>query len=163
MPMIANGRSAPDFSLTAVGSKRQVNLQNGADQILLIFHTYHTARLVGATIKNLRVTFPDPERLLVASVPNLSAIPRLLHRLARKILHDAYQEAAQEVPVSEEAADHIVILPDWKGTVTKKYQVPKGNNQVTMVLIDQARLIQRTYVGEEPVGAALSLLNGSGK
>jgi hypothetical protein len=160
MSFLATGRAAPAFSLTAVVSDRQVNLNNEAERLLLIFHTYHTARLVGATVKNLRFTFPDPERLLVASVPDLSAIPRLLHGLAKKIMRDAYHEAAQEVPASQNAADHIIILPDWKGSVLKAYQVPKGNSQVAMVLIDQARLIQGTYWGAEPVEAALPLLNG---
>jgi hypothetical protein len=162
MPIIADGRTAPDFSLTAVVSKRQVTLQDGADQLLLIFHTYHTARLVGDTVKRVKRTNPDPDRLLVAAVTDLSSIPRLLHGVARKILSDAYQEAAQEVPPGEQVADHIVILPDWKGSVSKAYQVPKGNDKVAMVLIDQARLIQGTYVGQEPVEAALALLNGAG-
>ncbi len=162
MPLLASGVKAPPFSLTAVVSDRAVTLQNSAERMLLMFHGYQTSRLVGEVVKGVRGSYPDAERLLVASVPDLSFLPRLMHPIANKIMRDAYQEAAALVPESEDPADHILILPDWKGSAFAAYQVPKSSEDVALVLIDQARRIQGTYVGGEPVGAALALLNGSG-
>lgn len=160
MPLLPEGSEAPPFALTAAVSERPVNLQISADKLLLIFHTYHTAVLVGSIVKTVRETYPDPEQLFIASVTDLRSIPRLLHGVARKIIRDAYHQAAQEVPEGEDPADHIIILPDWKGKAFTAYQVPESNNQVSLVLIDRARLIQGTYLGDDPLPEALALLNG---
>lgn len=160
MSFLPAGNAAPPLSLTAISSKRPINLQNRADKLMLLFHGYQTAVLAGRVIQGVRESYPDPNQLLIASVADLRSVPRLLQGAAKKIMDDAYKQAATYVPASEDPADHIIILPDWKGSVFTAYQVPKINGQVALVLIDERRRVQGSYLGDEPLQGALALLNG---
>ena len=163
MSFLANGSAAPDFSLTAVVSKRRISPLQMPGKTLLFFHGYQTAVQVGAVVKALKEDYPDPEQVVMASVVDLRAIPRFIHGLARKIMRDAYHQAAREVPDGQEVPDHIIILPDWKGVAFEAYQVPKRNDQVALVLIDEGHLIQGSYLGHEPLQGALALLENGQK
>ena len=94
MSFLAAGSPAPDFSLTAVVSKRSISPSNIPGQLLLIFHGYQAAALVGQTIRNIRHVYPDPRQLLIASVADMRIVPRLLRGMAEKIMRDAYHQAA---------------------------------------------------------------------
>ena len=159
MSFLPAGSPAPDFSLTAVVSERTISPTNITGQLLLIFHGYQAAALVGRTIEAIRAVYPDPQQLLIASVADMRIVPRLLRGMAEKIMGDAYHQAAAHVPSGQEPADHIIILPDWQGRVFAAYQIPENKGQVALVLIDQDQLIQDTYLGHEPQEAALALLN----
>lgn len=163
MPFLANGSAAPDFSLTAVVSERTISPLQTPGKFLLFFHSYHTAVQVGAVVKALKADYPDTDELLMASVVDLRAIPRLIHGLARKIMRDAYHQAAREVPEGQEVADHIIVLPDWKGAAFAAYQIPKSDDQVALVLIDKVKLIAGSYLGKEPLVGARELLENSQK
>jgi hypothetical protein len=73
-------------------------------------------------------------------------------------MRDAYNQAAREVPDGYEVADHIIILPDWKGAAFKAYQVPQSHDQVALVLVDEAKMVQGNYLGKEPLVGARELL-----
>ena len=160
MPFLPPSSPAPDFALTAVVSERTVSPQNTPGRLLLIFHGYETAVLAGSVIAGVREVHPDPQQLLIASVADLRVVPRLLKGMAEKIMRDAYQQAAQQVPPEENAADHVVILPDWAGTVFEAYGVPKSNGQVALVLVDEESQIGGSYLGDAPLAGALTLLDG---
>jgi hypothetical protein len=158
MSFLPAGNPAPDFSLTAVVSKRMISPRQVPGKFLLFFHGYQTAVQVGAAVKMLKKDYFDLDQVAMASVVDLRGIPRLIHPLAKKIMRDAYHQAAQEVPDGHEAADHIVILPDWKGAAFEAYQVPENHDQVALVLIDEAKMIQGSYMGKEPLAGARKLL-----
>ncbi len=160
MSFLATGSPAPDFSLRAVVSERSISPTNMPGQLLLIFHGYQAAALVGRTIQAIRGFYPDPQQLLIASVADMRIVPRLLRGMAEKIMRDAYHQAAARVPADQDPADHIIILPDWQGRVFAAYQIPENKGQVALVLIDQAQLIQGSYLGDKPQEAALTLLDG---
>jgi hypothetical protein len=158
MPILTNGRPAPDFTLTAVVSERQVSPLQAPGKFLLFFHSYHTAMEVGAVVKELKAEYMDIDQVAMASVVDLRGIPRFIHPLAKKIMRDAYHQAAREVPDDHEVADHIIILPDWKGKAFKAYQVPASSDKVALVLIDEKKKVQGSYVGQKPLAGALQLL-----
>ena len=158
MTFLAPGSPAPDFSLTAVGSKRKISPLQASGKFLLFFHGYQTAMQVGAVIKALKVDYLDTDKVAMASVVDLRGIPRLIHPLAKSIMRDAYNQAAREVPNGYEVADHIIILPDWKGAAFKAYQVPQNHEQVALVLVDEAKMVQGSYLGKEPLVGARKLL-----
>jgi hypothetical protein len=160
MSLLPPGTPAPDFSLTAVVSQRTVSPHDTPGKLLLIFHSYETAALAGSVIAGLRDLHPDPQRLLIASVADLRVVPRLLKGVAEKIMRDAYAQAAQQVPRGQDAADHVIILPDWAGTVFDTYRVPQSNGQVALVLVDEGAVIGGSYLGDAPLEGALSLLDG---
>lgn len=159
MSFLPSGSPAPDFSLTAVVSKRTISPQDTPNKLLLLFHGYEAATLAGSVIAGVREVYPDPQRLVIASVADLRVVPRLLKGMAEKIMGDAYQQAAQQVPQGEDAADHVVILPDWQGAVFEAYGVPRSNGQVALVLVNEESLIGGSYIGDAPLAGALSLLD----
>jgi hypothetical protein len=158
MAILANGSAAPDFRLTAVVSERSISPMDVPGKFLLFFHTYHTATEVGAVVKALKSDYMDTAEVTMASVVDLRGIPRFIHPLAKRIMSDAYYQAAREVPDGYEVADHIIVLPDWKGVAFKAYQIPNSHDQVALVLIDENKVVEGSYVGKEPLVGARNLL-----
>ena len=155
---LPDGKPAPPFSLKAVVSERTINPQNTTGALLLIFHSYQTALIVGEVIQAVREEYPRFDQVLIASVSDMRIVPRLLRGTAKKIMRNAYKEAAKQIPPGQDPADHIIILPDWNGVVFKAYRVPDTNRQVALVLINESKVIQGSYLGAQPAQVALSLL-----
>ena len=159
MNFLSSGTPAPPFSMTAAVSNRPISLQNKADFLLLIFHSYQTANIVGDVIQAVREARPHPEDVLIAGVSDMRIVPRFLKGMAEKIIKNAYDEATRRVPAGQDPADHIIILPDWKGAVFTNYQVPDTSEEVALVFIGRTREILGSYMGPHPQKAALRLLD----
>lgn len=158
---LPNGTPAPAFSSKAVVSERPISPQNTAGALLLIFHSYQTAAAVAKVIQTVREVYPNPDQVLLASVADMRIVPRLLRGTAKNIMRNAYKKAANQVPPGQDPADHIIILPDWNGVIFKAYRVPDVAGQVALVLIDESKVIQGSYLGAQPAQAALVLIAGT--
>lgn len=143
--------------MEAAVSGRTVALQSVPGLLLLVFHSYQTARAVGDVITAVRDTYPSPNQVLVAGVADMRPVPRLLRGAASAIIKSAYQEAQTYVPPGHDPADHIIILPDWEGDLYRAYRAPRTDRQLALVLVDEAKRIAGTYYGPRPVASALSL------
>jgi hypothetical protein len=90
---------APDFSLLAAGSGRQVTLRgNDGRPVVLIFHLQGTAPTAREINRAVRERYPDPDEVLVASVIDLSIVPPLYWVTVSLVLGQAYEKAAAELP-----------------------------------------------------------------
>ena len=158
MTLLPIGMPAPPFSLTAVTSERMISPQRVLAPLLLIFHSYQTASILGPIIQAAREVYPSSDEVLIASVADMRIVPRLLRKTATKMMQNAYKDASSKVPVGQKPADHIIILPDWNGIVFEAYQVPDTSRQVAMVLINQSKVIQGDYLGSQPQKAVIALL-----
>jgi hypothetical protein len=155
---LPEGTPAPAFSSKAVFSQRLISPQNTAGALLLIFHSYQTATTVAEVIQAVREVYPNPDQVLLASVADMRIVPRFLRGAAKNIMRNAYKEAARHVPSGQDPADHIIILPDWNGVIFKAYQVPDVAEQVALVLVNESKMIQGSYLGAQPAQAALALM-----
>lgn len=152
------GRPAPAFKLTAVKSGRQVSQKDCAGYVLgLIFHGRETADAVIDIQRVVRTAHPELT-VTLASVIDLSIIPRILHRMVKPVLEQIYEQAANEIPKDLNPADYIFLLPDWDGKVTKAFGVKNPDKTATVVVIDQEGNIVGSHQGPEPGKATLQLV-----
>lgn len=164
---LPSGTPAPGFALTAVATRRDFRLADFRGRaILLIFAEATGASASRDIVIALRRRYPDFAALAIAVVVDLRIVPGLLKGVAEGIMEAAYKQAAVEVPAGYDAADHLILLQDWNGAVTKAYGADGVGKQLTLVLIDAEGRVRGHYRGDLPVEGSLalvsSLMPGSG-
>ena len=161
--IIEAGVKAPDFSLRAVGSGRQVGLENVAGKtVVLVFHFQSTAGIARKVNYAVRARYPEPDRVLVASVVDLSLVPPFYQPMAGPFLYQAYEQTSSRLPPQAEPADYVVILPDWSGRVSRAYGARRTDRAAAVVVIDENSSIAGSYQGDQAVENVLEILDGHG-
>jgi hypothetical protein len=154
-----NGDRTPGFDLLAAGSGRRVRLRGLAGRKAVpVFHLQGTAPTARGINRAVRECFPDPEKVFVASVIDLSIVPPLYWITVGLVLGSAYEQAGRELPPDIDPADYLVILPDWNGRVTRDYGVRNTGRADAIVVVDEDANITVSYQGERPVEAVLEAL-----
>ncbi len=155
------GQPAPHFQLKAVESHRVVSTDHPAARALVL--TFHDETAMGAVRElqeTVRDAYPAASDVLMASVVDLSRVPRMLRRVVEPVLKQAYAEAARFVPAEMDPADYIIILPDWTGEVAALFGAHRSDKTPHLVVIDRAGRMVGSYEGKALAQAAMSLLTG---
>ncbi len=98
---LETGERAPHFSLLAAGSARRVSLRAEAGRrVVLVFHLQGTAPTAREINHAVRARFPDPQRVLVASVIDLSIVPPVYWMSVSLILNQAYDRTTKKLPLA---------------------------------------------------------------
>ena len=156
---LETGKQAPRFSLLAAGSGRQINTRNVMGRrVVLIFHLQGTAPTAREINRAVRIHYPDPEDVLVASVIDLSIVPPFYWMSVGLILNQAYDRAAEELPPDADPAKYVVILPDWGGLVSRRYDVGNTGRAAAIVVLDEGGSVAASYQGERPVETVLEVI-----
>ncbi len=160
-PSVIAGAAAPPFELTALGSNRVVSLDAcQGTAMLLAFHDQNTVADVQAMQEAVRARYPDATTLLVPSVVNMSAVPVFLRSLAEQVMRGTYAKAAEAMPPGLDVADYVVILLDWDGKVSKRYNARKISAAPLLTLIDGEGIVRGIHQGGDLAQAALAMLEG---
>lgn len=155
---MAPGRPAPGFKLAAVKSGREVSPKDCSGYVLgLIFHDRETSQAVIDIQTLVRPEYPDTG-LTLASVVDVSRVPRLLRGVARPFLEGIYDDAAKQMPKELKPEDYIFLLPDWDGKVTKSFGVKNQDKVAALVVVDRDGIVSGSYQGPEPGPAMLALV-----
>lgn len=153
------GQPAPPFKVTATKSGRQVSQSDCRGTVLgLIFHgrdNYQAAVDVNTAV---RPVFPSATELTLASVLDLTIVPRLLQGAVKPMLEKAYDQAASQIPAGYDPADYVFLLPDWNGSLYKAFGVKNAEKMAALVVIDGAGTVVGSYQGPQPGEAALKLV-----
>ena len=152
------GQAAPPFVLTALGSGRQIGPASSSHALLLVFHDQNTVDQVQAMQENVRSRYADAGQLQIAIVVNMKAVPVFLRGAAEAVMKTSYYKAAAAMPQGLDAADYVVILPDWDGSVSQAYGALKITRQPRLVLLDQQGIIHDVYHDVETSAAALAMI-----
>ncbi|HEX5847997.1 MAG TPA: hypothetical protein VFY59_02285 [Rubrobacter sp.] len=156
---LETGERAPYFSLLAAGSGRRVDTQNVVGRrVVLVFHLQGTAPTAREINRAVRLRYPDPEDVLIASVIDLSIVPPFYWMSVGLILGQAYDRAAQELPPGADPAEYVVILPDWGGLVSRRYDVGNTGRAAAIVVLDEDGSVAASYQGERPVESVLEVI-----
>ena len=156
---IPPGRPAPNFRLTAVKTNQPIGPKECAGRPLgLVFHNQHTVQAVVDVNTAVRPLYPHPSQVTLASVVDLSAVPRMLHRMVQPFLERAYDEAASHIPAGYQPAEYVFLLPDWDGKASKAFGVTHADKTAAIVVIDGAGNVVGSYQGPEPGPATLRLV-----
>lgn len=129
---------APDTTLQAVVSERTVSLDDPDVLTVLIFHGEDTADAASEVNFAIRQAFPSASRVLIASVVDLGYVPEMFHGLARDVMRAAfYKEKDAYLPEGYSADDYIVILPDWRGEVTRAFGFEDVDETLGVVVLEE--------------------------
>jgi hypothetical protein len=147
----------PNKIIKALGSGREIDLQNLGVPTVLIFHyrdTSETARSINNTIREEYTA----EDVLVASVLDLHSIPKLARGATKAMINREYQKAVDDLKPDQKPEDYVILLPDWNGQMTKAFGFKDTNSKVGLVFLDASGYILETYHGDNPVTDVLTLL-----
>lgn len=155
------GEPSPDFEIEAVVSGRVINPRE-ADwrALVLLFFNQKSSGAVANVQDTVRPVYPSAADVAIASVIDLSGVPRMFRGMAKKALAQGYEEASHQIPDDWDPVQYVVLLPDWKGEVAKAYGIDDLDEFAAVVVIDAEGKVVGSYRGEEPGQAAVELLNG---
>lgn len=129
---------APDTTLQAVVSERNVSLDEPNVLTVLIFHGEDTADAASEVNFAIRQAFPSASRVLIASVVDLGYVPEMFRGLARDAMRAAFhKEKDAYLPDGYSADDYIVILPDWEGDVTRAFGFHNVDETLGIVVLEE--------------------------
>ena len=155
------GQQAPAFTLTALGSNRTISLASCQGAVLLlVFHDQNAVAAVQTMQEAVRARYPDAARVLAPSVVNMSSVPVFLRSLAEQVMRSVYAKAAEAMPPGLDVADYVIILLDWDGKVSKRYNAHKISAAPLLTLIDGDGIVRGIHQGGDLAHAALTMLHG---
>jgi hypothetical protein len=149
---------APSTVLTAAGSGREFRLDQLPRTAAVLLMGQSTASAVDGMVEAIRAKYPE-EQVLIANVVDLGSFPKLLKKVAEMTLngrYDGWKGRLREGLVPEE---HIVILPDWDGTVAPALGLSDVDKQFAVAVVKPDGEVVGTYQGPEPQPKAVELLD----
>lgn len=153
------GFPAPKFKLTAVATGRNFDLKDFRSRyVLLLFVSPTNARSSREVVIRVRKAFPNFEQLPIAVVVNLHTVPRFFRGTVERIMESAYRDAAAEIPVEFDPADHLILLPDWEGTITNAYHADNSDREVHLRLVDPEGNMDMSLAGMPSIDPLISHL-----
>jgi len=150
----------PEFTLATAGSGLELDLDRPLTPLLLLFHDQHSAQTALAVNLAVRERVAEADDLLIASVVNMSSVPRLFRPMAQAALDKGYQDAAQRLPDGMDPERYILILPDWSGEVTGFTGFTGLDRQPGALLVASEGQILGSYQGPAAQEQILSWLDG---
>ena len=156
---LATGQPAPAFALKAVASGRVFRPADYIGRLaLLIFVDHNTGRSAEEVVVAIRRQYPQFEQLAIAMVVDARIVPRLMRGIAEGMMAAGYREAAQKIPAGFDAANHLILLPDWSGEVVRAYRVGDVSKEIALVLIGPDGRVAASHHGPNPAQTALELV-----
>lgn len=140
--------AAPKFEIVAT-TGRTFGIPHSLPKVMvLLFQDQSTVDVAREVNQTIRGVHEEPDDLIVASVVDLSGVPRFMRGMADKMLQKAYQNAAKQLPAHVDPADYIVLLPDWGGDLFRKFDVGDVSRKALMVIIDdEGKIVARQQGG----------------
>ncbi|HML99120.1 MAG TPA: hypothetical protein PKD75_11625 [Tepidiformaceae bacterium] len=157
---MGEGKQAPDITLKAVVSNRQVNLRKPGAVLVLVMPTQATTEAVSPLRAALRERFPDPAKVVIASVLDLRQVPRLMRKMGESALANRYKEVIAGLEAGQDPAQYVVMCPDWNGEVPGKLGLADLGSELGVAVITADGMVAGTYRGLEPLEATAELVSG---
>ncbi|MGL4649214.1 MAG: hypothetical protein ACRC1H_07385 [Caldilineaceae bacterium] len=151
--------AAPEFSLTAIASGREVNRAWMAGRpLLLLFHDQEGEEMVRSVQGAVRGRWPMVADVVVASVVNMASIPFFVRGLATTVMERAYRQGAAQLPAGLNPADYVIILPDPKGALYAAFGVEGSGRPPVAVVIGPDWRLEGRFRGSELVVESVATL-----
>lgn len=160
--MTTERRPAPAITLKAASTGRTVTLNKMGVPLVLIFASQGTTERVDPFRTAVRERFPDPQKVVIASIVDMHAVPRLMRKMAEGALGTRYKEVAGRLGPGKDPKEYVVILPDWKGEVASLLGVGEVEENLGIAVITAGGELSGVYKGDEPLKATTELLERAG-
>lgn len=150
---------APDATLTAIGSRRKINLRQTGVLTLLVCHGRETAPEAARLHAAVRQRYPLASVLLAASLVDLKIVPRMFRGVAEAALREVHQQAVASLDEGMTPGEYIVILPDWDGRATAALGLRNTPSVAGVVLLDGEGNLLEAFQGHDLESKTLALLS----
>jgi hypothetical protein len=145
-------------TLTAIGSKRKIDLRQTGVLTLLVCHGRETAEQAARLHTAVRQRYPLASTLLAASLVDLKIVPRMFRGVAEAALRQVHQQAVASLEEGMLPEEYIVILPDWDGGATAALGFRNTPNNAGVILLDGEGNLLEVYQGADLAETTLRLL-----
>ncbi len=133
---------APELTLTAVVSKREIKLNDVSVPTLLLLLSQESGGPLDDIIAAVRAQYPTAEQAQIVSVVDAHKFPKLMHKVAEGMMSGRYHNRAKELPAGRNPEDYIIIIPDWKASAIEALGIESVATKMAIaVLAPGARLI----------------------
>lgn len=148
----------PAMTLKAVKSGRKYKMRELGRPAVLLFHDQNTIQAAEKLNRAVRDAYPLADEVLVASIVDLGGVPSLLRGVVNEFLLSAYREGLRYIPTGRDPEDYIVILPDWKGKLARKFKIRGISRKPAILVVGPEGEVIGQYQGQKIDREALRLL-----
>ena len=163
MPEPNDQALAPDITLTAYGSEREIPLRRPGLVTVLTCFAQETEAGAAPIEALVRRRWPKATEVLVVDIVDLRKVPRMFRRIAESVLASEHKKAVEALATGLSAFDYVVVVADWQGEVAKAFGLDPamalGGVVITAAGAVAGRFDADDYVGriegliEEALGA----------
>ena len=155
---MATQAQAPAVTLKAIGHGRQLTFNAIGVPAVLVFVARETSDQPEPVIRAIRDTYPTAEELLIVSIADGRAYPRLIHKVAEQIMKSSYNDAVKNLEPGHKPEDYVLIAPDWDGSLLTPLGIDDVSKQIAVAVIDARGGLTGVYQGDDPQTHVLELL-----
>ncbi len=143
------GDAAPDFTITAAVSEREISPATLAGkQAVLIFHGQRTASAAKDVGKAVRAAHPSADEVVVGNVIDLRKMGGLWKKVAMATIKQNYEKIASRLQDGYMPEDYIVICPDWDAATTQAFGFDETDEQAGLAVIGADGKVKGLAQGE---------------
>lgn len=149
---------APAVTLKAIGHGRQLTFDAIGVPAVLVFVARETSDQPGPMIGAIRDTYPGADEVLIVSIADGRAFPRIIRKVAEQIMKSSYNDAVKDLEPGQKPEDHVLIAPDWDGALLTPLGIDDVTKQIAVAVIDARGGLTGVYQGDDPATHALEML-----
>lgn len=102
---------------------------------VIVLHGVKNTEAPKEVAKAVRAKSMDPKDPILVTIVDLRAMAGLWRKVAEAQIKSTYQKLAAKIPEGDDAEDHILICPDWDGTVCAALGAPDAANQAVAIVV----------------------------
>jgi hypothetical protein len=140
---------APPLTLTAVGSERSLSLQAPGVATVLICLAQETQMDAAKIDESVRAVYANPRDVLIAHVVDLRKVPGMFRKVAEGMIANEHKKAVAALDDGQDAADHVIILPDWQGEVATAFNLPGPSKTICGAVLSADGDVMGTFEGTD--------------
>lgn len=147
-----------DLTFTAIGTGRKINFSQLDLPTFILLVDQHSYQAAIDFNPGIRQLIPEADKLMIINVIDLSTVPRLFHRLAKKYLRTAFNTATAALPPGFDPWDYVLILPDWNGSVQSAINLDHKPTESVLIAMDSNGKVFSKQTSAVPLQAAKKIL-----
>jgi hypothetical protein len=149
---------APAVTLKANGHGRQLTFNKLGVPAVLVCVARETSDQPGPVIGAIRDVYETADQVLIVSIADGRAFPRIIRKVAEQIMKSSYNDAVKNLLPGRKPEDYVLIVPDWDGDLLKPLGVDDVSKTIAIAVIDAAGNLVGVYQGDDPATHAIEML-----
>lgn len=150
----------PPFNLAATVNGREVSpaLFKGKRGVIVV-HGAKTADAAKEVAKAVRGKFPSADDVVLVSIVDLRAFAGMWKKVAEAQLKSTYTKlAAKATEAGMDPVEHVLICPDWDGTVGQALGVPDPDSVAAVLVVGTDGELVARLTGQDLATGVLAAL-----